>query len=143
MTTPTSTSKNERALRTELQISWALRIGVTTCGILITLGLVSRLIGLGEHEAQSSQHLVSEVLRGHLIPEFHPISAPGELIQGVLHWQPDLIITAGLLLLIGLPILRVAMTVFIFLHERDWPFVTITLIVLTVLLSGIFLGHAL
>jgi uncharacterized membrane protein len=71
------------------------------------------------------------------------VAAPGVLLNGILHWQPDVLINVGLLLLIALPILRVALTTLIFLYERDWAFVVITLVVLCVLLSGLFLGKAL
>jgi uncharacterized membrane protein len=136
-------AKSEKVLRAEMLISWVLAIGVGLSGGIAGVGLVSRLLDLGTPSAQSSQSLIGELMSGGEIPGLHPVAAPGELLRGTLHWQPDILITLGLLLLIALPILRVAMTVIIFLHERDWPFVGITLVVLTVLLSGIFLGRAL
>ena len=50
------------------------------------------------------------------------------------------LIKAGLVLLISLPIIRVGMTVLLFLIERDWVFMFITLFVLMVLLGSIFYG---
>jgi uncharacterized membrane protein len=124
--------------RTELTLSWALRIGVFLCGVILAVGLTARLLGIG-HSSSSAQ-LIGELMSGKSVAEFHPVSSPGELFAG---WDPDLVVTLGLMLLIALPIFRVAMTLVIFLHTRDWPFVVITFTVLSVLLSGIFLGRAL
>ena len=137
------TQKNQKVVAAELLIAWLLRIGVFTSGIIIALGLVSRLFHIGQPNAQGSRALLAQILNTQPVPEYHPVASPGDLMLGLLHWQPDLVITLGLLLLIALPIIRVALTIIIFLHERDWPFVVITGIVLTVLLSGIFLGKAL
>ena len=49
-------------------------------------------------------------------------------------------IQLGLLLLIATPILRVAVSTFDFLRERDWLYVTVTLIVLAVLIYGLMSG---
>lgn len=133
----------EQVVQAELLISWALRIGVVVCATIIMLGLLSRLFGIGSSEAQDLRSLLQELFAGKDISGFHPMAAPADLLAGVLRWQPDVLITVGLLVLIGLPILRVALTTLIFLYERDWAFVAITLVVLTVLLSGIFLGKAL
>lgn len=139
-----SPRKNEaQVVRAELLISWALRVGVVACGSIIALGLLSRLLGIGSAEGQGMASLLQEIFAGKQIASFHPTASPLELWAGVAQWQPDMLINAGLLLLIGLPIMRVALTTLIFLHERDWAFVGITLVVLTVLLSGIFLGKAL
>lgn len=46
-------------------------------------------------------------------------------------------IQLGLLLLIATPIARVAVSAFDFLRERDWVYVTVTLIVLAVLIYGL------
>jgi len=120
-----------------------LRIGVLVCGFVIAAGLMSRLLHIGGGANQSSHQLINQLMSGTEMPNYHAVSNPVELAKGMFGWQADLVMTAGLLLLIGLPITRVALTVIIFLHERDWPFVAITLCVLTVLLSGIFLGRAL
>jgi uncharacterized membrane protein len=132
-----------QVVRAELLISWALRIGVIACGIIIALGLVSRLFGIGAPETQSMGGLIHDMLGGGEVAGLHATASPGVLLNGILHWQPDVLINAGLLLLIALPILRVALTTLIFLYERDWAFVVITLVVLCVLLSGLFLGKAL
>lgn len=134
--------KSEKVVAAEILIAWLLRIGVITSGVFIALGIVSRLLHIGR-TSEGSRALLGQILKTQPVPGFHPIASPVDLMIGFAHWQPDIIITCGLLLLIALPIIRVALTIIIFLHERDWPFVAITAIVLTVLLSGIFLGRAL
>jgi uncharacterized membrane protein len=45
-----------------------------------------------------------------------------------------------MLLLIATPVVRVALSVFVFLSQRDWLYVGITLFVLTVLILSLFSG---
>jgi uncharacterized membrane protein len=53
---------------------------------------------------------------------------------------PELVILAGLLMLIATPVARVLFSVFAFAAERDWMYVVFTLIVLSILLVSIFSG---
>ena len=55
--------------------------------------------------------------------------------------DPRGIIQLGLLLLIATPVARVVFTVFAFAYERDWTYVVITLIVLTLLLYSLGALH--
>jgi uncharacterized membrane protein YfcA/uncharacterized membrane protein len=57
---------------------------------------------------------------------------------GLLVLRPQAIITLGLLLLIATPVVRVAVSILVFLYERDRRFVAITLLVLLILLFSIF-----
>jgi uncharacterized membrane protein len=59
------------------------------------------------------------------------------ILRGVAGLQSRAIIQLGLLLLIATPIARVALSIFDFLHERDWLYVGVTLIVLVVLIYGL------
>jgi uncharacterized membrane protein len=136
-------SESKSVLQAEIVISWALIIGVLASGAIAILGILSRLFNWGEGDAHSSRELVAQLLEGKLISDFHPLSSPSQLMEQALRWQPDIIMTLALLLLIALPIFRVALTTAIFIRERDWPFVVITLTVLSVLLSGIFMGQSL
>jgi uncharacterized membrane protein len=52
------------------------------------------------------------------------------------------LIQVGLLVLIATPVARVAFSVFAFLHERDWTYVAVSLLVLSLLLWSLFSGHA-
>lgn len=50
------------------------------------------------------------------------------------------IVTAGIALFILLPVLRVLLMLFVFIAQRDYKFVAITAIVLTVIVAGCILG---
>ena len=50
------------------------------------------------------------------------------------------LIQLGLLILIATPVARVLFSVFAFLYERDWTYVTITMIVLALLCYSLFGG---
>ena len=65
----------------------------------------------------------------------------GTLWTGLLAWQPQAVITLGLLILIATPVLRVAVSVIAFWLEHDWRYVVITLIVLAILTVSFTLGR--
>jgi uncharacterized membrane protein len=50
------------------------------------------------------------------------------------------VVTLGLLLLIATPVLRVAISMFLFIYQRDWTYALITLAVLSLLLLSFGLG---
>jgi uncharacterized membrane protein len=52
------------------------------------------------------------------------------------------LIQLGLLILIATPIARVVFSVFAFLHQRDWTYVVVTVIVLGLLVYSLLGGHA-
>ena len=54
--------------------------------------------------------------------------------------RPGGLIMVGLLLLMATPVSRVAFSVFGFMHERDYLYVGLTLLVLGVLLYSLFAG---
>jgi uncharacterized membrane protein len=51
-------------------------------------------------------------------------------------------IQLGLLVLIATPVARVVFSFFAFLHERDWTYVFVTLLVLGLLVYSLFGSHA-
>lgn len=71
---------------------------------------------------------------------------PEELraIPGVLReagqWHGRGLIQLGLLLLIATPVARVLFSVFAFLFERDWTYVAVTILVLSLLVYSLFWG---
>ena len=119
--------KPESLLRTEVLIAHVLRYGVLLCLIVIGIGLALRMFEPGNAEQ------VQAILNGQSIPGQ---LAPG-LLAGLRAMHPDSVIALGLLMLIALPILRVALTTILFFRERDWAFFAITLVVLCVLLFGV------
>jgi uncharacterized membrane protein len=64
----------------------------------------------------------------------HPI----DIVCEAFYLQVTAIIQLGLLLLIATPVARVMFTVFAFAKQRDWTYVVITLIVLSLLLYSLF-----
>ena len=60
------------------------------------------------------------------------------LIQGIIAAKPYAIIDLGLLILLATPIARVFISIFLFLKERRYVFVLITVTVLALLLFSIF-----
>ena len=132
--------KSAELIRTEVMISHVLRYGVLLCLFVIGAGLVGRLFFPSSGVANEA--VISALTSGQS-PEYRPPTALAEVWKGVLQFRSDTVIAAGLMLLIALPIFRVAFTTMVFFHERDWAFFVITLIVLSILLSGILLGRAL
>lgn len=93
------------------------------CALLMTLGMV----------------IMS--FQGHPLTEYKPPRSISVFKDLFLQLQPSAVISLGVLLLILLPVLRVALTVILFLRERDWVYVAITSFVLAVLLFGLFTGQ--
>lgn len=65
---------------------------------------------------------------------------PTEIVVNAMHLDGRDVIQLGLLLLIATPVARVFFSVIGFLRERDFVYVIVTLIVLTVLLFSLFFG---
>jgi len=82
--------------------------------------------------------------------ELKRLAAPGaafphtlaDVWRGLREFRGLSIVTLGLLLLIITPVVRVAVSIFAFVYERDRTFVIITSIVLILLLLSFFLGKA-
>lgn len=64
----------------------------------------------------------------------------GGVGQGLAALRPAAVVQAGLLTLILTPVIRVAASVWVFHRDRDRAFVAITLLVLSLLLSGMLWG---
>jgi uncharacterized membrane protein len=114
-------------------ISIVLRVGVTTAGAVILLGLVCTFIpGLDRGSGSSIHELLDN--GGSRIDV-----SPASIAKGLGKFDPIAIIQFGLLLLILTPIVRVAMTLFLFIERKETIFIAVTAIVLLILLLG-FLG---
>jgi len=137
-----SSRKDPRLLKTELLISHFLRYGVILCALVIGLGLFTRLAHVGTIPG-SSRATIAILTSGGALASDPPAHDLPTLVRGIADHSADLTMAAGLLLLIALPIVRVGMTVFLFLFEADWAFFGITVFVFAVLLFGIGFGHAL
>jgi uncharacterized membrane protein len=104
-----------------------LRAGVLLSALVVMLGAA---IYLPRH---GSSHPDYHIFHG------EPVELRG--LRGILAQAADMrsrgMIQLGLLLLIATPVARVAFSVWGFAEERDWMYVTFTLIVLIILLYSL------
>jgi uncharacterized membrane protein len=122
--------------RIELLISRLLLWGVLSSFVLIVAGTTVTFIH-HPHYLHSPELL-------------HPLVDPGASVlhtvrdvgHGLMHFDGDAIVAVGLLLLILTPVMRVAVSIVAFLHQRDMAFVVITSVVLALLLISFALGKA-
>jgi uncharacterized membrane protein YfcA/uncharacterized membrane protein len=106
--------------QTELIISYVLRGGVYISAAVILVGVI--LFYTRPHPAEA------DLTYPHNLNAILPALGAG---------SPVAIITLGLLILLATPVIRVAVSIVAFAVERDWLYVCITLVVLTLLLTSI------
>jgi uncharacterized membrane protein len=111
-------------------ISVLLRTGVISSSIVVLIGGIWYL-------AQS----------GGLAPDYRtfqgePAALNGfrGIMRGLFSWHGRNWIQFGLVILVATPVARVAFSVFAFFKERDWLYVALTLLVLSVLMFS-FIGR--
>lgn len=126
---------NPGVRKVELVISTTLRTGVITSIVIIVAGT---LISFAHHPG----YLYNQA-------EFQRLTKPGaafpctlgEVVAGVRQVRGQAIVAVGLLVLLITPVVRVAISVFAFLLERDHAFTIITIVVLALLLLSFVLGR--
>lgn len=111
-------------MRAETLISWLLRIGV---GISAALAIIGMIVIIAHHP----EHVTGQ-----------PMHSPHEILESIEHGHGQGIAMLGLLLLIATPVARVAVSIALFLRERDYTFVLITTTVLFLLIASFVLGAA-
>lgn len=119
--------KNESVIQD--MAAWVLRVGVIASVAVMLLGLaVSCLHGIPT---------VSEMNRLSFSGNI------GNLLKGLLHAEGASIIEAGILILVSTPIIRVAVSMSLFLIvDRDWFYGWVTFVVLVLTVSSLlFLRH--
>jgi uncharacterized membrane protein len=126
----------EAGLRIERIISTLLRAGVAGSLVVILVGLVTMFVQHPSH-LQAPADLARLTRYGADFPR--TLRGVGE---GLLAGQGPAVAAAGLLLLILTPILRVAVSIVMFVLEKDRPFVLITAAVLAALVLSFLLGKA-
>lgn len=131
---PTGPVAGESVRRIELLISNLLRFGVVTSFLLIVGGTILSFVHHPAYltSAQALQHLTKP---GAAFP--HTVA---EVIAGLQQWRGQAIVTLGLLLLIATPVMRVAISVFAFIYQKDRLFTFITLAVFGLLILSFVLG---
>jgi uncharacterized membrane protein len=110
-----------RTRRVNQVVHWVLLVGLAVSAALMLGGLAALTGG---------HHLPTHVLK--LGPAFR--RAAGLHADGLL--------TVGLLALVLTPFLRVAGSAVVFVWERDWRYSVITLVVLAVMVTSLFVGRA-
>lgn len=108
----------------ELFIGYMLRVGVILSGTICIVGGVLYLARYGGTQVDFTE------FRGAV----QPYRSFSGIWQGLCAWEPLALVQTGVALLLATPILRVVFSVFAFLFERDYLYVTITGIVLAVIL---------
>lgn len=114
----------------EIWISYVLRVGVLLAAAIIVTGLIWFLAA----GAPGGPTTLNQLLGGggHSI-----VVSPRTIISGIGAGNPIAVIQLGVLVLILTPTSRVAMTVILFLVQKDRIFVAVTLTVLLVLIFGL------
>ena len=128
--TGTKAKKEMITGRTEIAVSNMLRFGVMSSALLTLLGGWLYLL----------QHATDPVNFSKFCGASEQFRSVGAVLKEALRLDSKGIIQAGVLLLLATPIARVALSIFIFLKERDYVYVAVTLIVLFVLLYSLLGG---
>ncbi|HEX9459726.1 MAG TPA: DUF1634 domain-containing protein [Thermoanaerobaculia bacterium] len=111
-----------------------LRGGVTVSVIIVLAGLIITFVHHREY-FRSRPALDALTNPGASYP-----STIGSVVEGVRKGRGQAIATLGLLLLIATPVARVAVSIAVFVIERDRLYVVITAVVLALLLLSFVLG---
>lgn len=111
-------------------IGIVLRFGVTIAFVVIALG--SALLFLEGPSGNGSVGTSEQLYTSRFVLGLD------SLIQGILTAKPLAIIDLGLIILFGTPLARVAISIFLFLEEKRYIFVWITILVLGILLFSTF-----
>lgn len=128
------TKEDDRVRKVELLISNVLRAGVVISFLVILAGVATTL--LRHPDASTSS---AEFLRLTRSGTEIPISF-SDIFSGVLNLQGRSIVIFGALLLISTPVIRVAISVFAFVYQRDRTYVFMTIAVLLLLITSFVLG---
>jgi uncharacterized membrane protein len=138
---PNGTLKDPLLLRSELLIATLLRWGVLLSFVIVAIGLTA-LVSSGQtgYDQMDTSDL-SGLLRYQAESQAFPTSVEATL-SGVSTFKPYAIISLGLLLLLIIPVARVAVSIVAFALERDWLYVLITTFVFATLMVSFALGRA-
>lgn len=120
-------SQNPVTHKTEKTIGSLLRIGVIAAGAVVLVGGLMFLAGEGGGRAVYTRFLSEPV----------ELRRVGLIVADAFSGNSRGIIQFGLLLLIAIPISRVVFSVYAFAKLKDWKYVLMTLIVLSLLLYSL------
>jgi uncharacterized membrane protein len=117
--------------KVELFIGMFLRVGVITAACIVVIGGILFLPRMGGQTPHFS------VWNGE--PQW--LRSIGGVIAAAAALRGDAVIQLGILLLIAVPILRVAVALVAFLLQRDWLYCVVTFLVLGILLFSLLGGR--
>lgn len=133
-------TNNDQTLRIELFIARLLRWGVILSFVIVALGIGAVIVTGQTGYRQIRLDDLNSLVQYHAQPEF-PTSLSA-VFGGLTALKPYAIISLGLLVLIAIPVLRVAVSVIAFAMERDGLYVAITAFVFAMLVVSFALGEA-
>jgi uncharacterized membrane protein len=115
--------ETETELELEFFISHILRFGVLFAAAVIGFGVLLWVLKGSSGYSDSTYPIILATI-----------------VRDAVALRPLAVIQMGLLFLVLTPVVRVAASLFLFGRGRDWTYVVITGIVLTLLLISLFLG---
>jgi uncharacterized membrane protein len=127
--------ENDRTRRMELLISNLLRSGVAASLCLVVLGTLVSFLNHPDY-VSSKTELQRLTRPGAAVPQ-----TLQEVVSGVRQGRGQCLVAAGILLLIGTPVMRVAISIFAFFFQGDRLFTGITVLVFCLLLLSFVLGR--
>jgi uncharacterized membrane protein len=140
MTESTLNHNDAQTLRMELFIAQLLRWGVILSFIIVAIGIGAVVVTGQTGFRQIRLEDVGSIVQYRARPDFP--NSLSEVFSGLIAFKPYAIIALGLLVLIAIPVVRVAVSVVAFARERDWLYVAITAFVLGMLLFSFAIGEA-
>lgn len=138
---PNGTLKDPLLLRSELLIATLLRWGVLLSFVVVAVGLAALVFSGQTGYDQMGTSDLAGLLRYQADSKAFPTSVEATL-SDLSSFKPYAIISLGLLLLLIIPVARVAVSIIAFALERDWLYVLITAFVFAMLMVSFALGRA-
>jgi uncharacterized membrane protein len=131
---------NQRIQRAEVFISLLLKWGVIVCVCLIGLGWV--LSFTSPRVVLPNPGGLSCLKTSTCVAPLSVYSSPGEFTRALMEPSPHTWMTLGLMILILLPVLRVGLTVILFVVQKDVTYIFLSSVVFAILIISTFLGRA-
>jgi uncharacterized membrane protein len=116
----------------QIIIGWILRTGVAVSMFIVIIGGILFVYHYGYNAANFSS------FKG--VPFF--LRDIGSVTRGILELRSEAIIQLGIILLIATPVIRVLFSAIGFFIEKDYLYMAMTLIVLSIILFSMLSSHA-
>jgi len=122
----------------ETIVGGVLRYGVVASFLVIALGFTILVRATYAAAPHPGAEAIYPPPQGHA----EVLHSPAEVAFGLIRGDPNALVVLGLLVLLGTPIVQVAVSAVTFAMRRDWAYVAITTFVLTVLAISFLVGAA-